>query len=100
MITLAAVALTASVTACNDLAPSGGKQRPVVTATEAPKPIDRTPPPTETPPPVAPTPPPSVATEVAKPPVTVENDDDGPRPSDALGAARQMLDDKEYDKAL
>jgi Tfp pilus assembly protein PilF len=100
MLTLAAVALTASLTACNDLAPSGGKQRPVVTATEAPKPIDRTPPPTETPPPVAPTPPPSVATEVAKPPVTVENDDDGPRPSDALGAARQMLDDKEYDKAL
>ena len=41
-----------------------------------------------------------MATEVSKPPVTVENDDDGPRPADALAAAREMLDDKEYDKAL
>jgi hypothetical protein len=48
MITLAAVALTASVTACNDLAPSGSKQKPVVTTTEPAKPIERTPPPTET----------------------------------------------------
>ena len=98
MITLAAVALAASVTACNDLAPSGSKQKPVVTTTEPAKPIERTPTPTEAPPPVAPTP--TVATEVAKPPVTVENDDDGPRPPDALAAAREMLDDKEYDKAL
>ena len=99
MLTLAAVAVTASLTACNDLAPSGGKAKPVAT-TETPKPIERTPTPTETPPPVAPTPPPTTATEVAKPPVTVENDDDGPRPADALAAARTMLDDKQYDKAL
>ena len=96
---LTAVAMTASIAACNDLA-SSGKKKPVVTTTETPKPIE-TPPPTETPPPVAqPTPPPTVATETAKPPVTVENDDDGPRPVDALAAARDMLDDKEYDKAL
>src|SRR4051794_27322809 len=100
MITLAAVALTASVTACNDLAPSGSKQKPVVATTETPKPIERTPPPTETSKPIERTAPPTIATEVAKPPVTVENDDDGPRPSDALSAARKMLDDKQYDKAL
>ena len=93
---LTAVAMTASIAACNDLG-SSGKQKPVVTTTEAPKPIE-TPTPTETPP-VAPTPPPTVATE-AKPPVTVENDDDGPRPVDALAAAREMLDEKSYDKAL
>ena len=97
---LTAVAMTASIAACNDLA-SSGKQKPVVTTTEAPKPIEA-PAPTETPPPVAPTPPvnPTVATETAKPPVTVENDDDGPRPVDALAAAREMLDEKSYDKAL
>ena len=95
---LTAVAMTASLAACNDLAPSG-KQKPVVTTTETPKPIE-TPPPTETPPAATPTPPPTVATETTKPPVTVENDDDGPRPVDALAAARQMLDDKNFDKAL
>ena len=97
---LTAVAMTASIAACNNLA-SSGKHKPVVTTTEAPKPI-------ETPPPVAPTPPvnptvptvPTVATETAKPPVTVENDDDGPRPVDALAAAREMLEEKSYDKAL
>ena len=95
-----AVALTASLAACNDLAPTGAKKRPVVTTTEPPKPIE-VPTPTETPPPNAPlTPPPTVATDVGKPPVTVENDDDGPRPADALAAAREMLEDKEYDKAL
>ena len=45
-----AVALTASLAACNDLAPTGAKQRPVVTTTEPPKPIEA-PTPTETPPP-------------------------------------------------
>ena len=95
---LTAVALTASIAACNDLAPSG-KHKPVVTTTEAPKPIE-TPAPTETPPPVAPTPPPTVATETAKQPVAVENDDDGPHPPDALATARKLLDDKQYDKAL
>ena len=94
---LTAVAMTASIAACNDLG-SSGKHKPVVTTTEAPKPIEA-PAPTETPPPVAPTPP-TVATETAKPPVTVENDDDGPRPVDALAAAREMLDEKSYDKAL
>ena len=95
---LTAVAMTASIAACNDLAPTR-KQKPVVTTTEPPKPIE-TPTPTATPPPVAPTTPPTVATETAKPPVTVENDDDGPRPVDALAAAREMLDEKNYDKAL
>jgi Flp pilus assembly protein TadD len=90
---LTAVAMTASLAACNDLGATR-KQKPVVTTTETPKPID-----TPTPP-VAPTPPPTVATETAKPPVTVENDDDGPRPVDALAAAREMLDEKSYDKAL
>jgi Tfp pilus assembly protein PilF len=98
---LVAVALTASVAACNDI-PSGAKSRttkaPVVTTTEPPKPIE-VPAPTETPPPVAPTPPPTVATKVDTP-VTVDNDDDGPRPADALGAARELLEEKQYDKAL
>ena len=92
---LTAVALTASLAACNDLAPTGAKKRPVVTTTEAPKPIEAP----AAPPPSA-TPPPTVATDVGKPPVTVENDDDGPRPADALGAAREMLEEKQYDKAL
>jgi Flp pilus assembly protein TadD len=92
---LTAVAMTASLAACNDLAPSG-KQKPVVTTTETPKPIE-TPAPKETP---APTPTPTVAVETTKPPVTVENDDDGPRPVDALTAARQMLEEKNFDKAL
>jgi tetratricopeptide (TPR) repeat protein len=96
---LLAVALTASVAACNDLAPSGAKKAPVVTTTEPPKPIEP-PAPTEAPTPTAPLPPlPTVATEEAKP-VTVDNDDDGPRPAEALGAARKLLDDKQYDKAL
>ena len=38
--------------------------------------------------------PPTVATETAKQPVTVENDDDGPHPPDALATARKLLDDK------
>ena len=46
------------------------------------------------------TPPPTVATEVARTPTTVDNDDDGPRPAGALEAARQLLDQKQYDKAL
>ena len=50
---LTAVALTASLAACNDLAPTGAKKRPVVTTTEPPKPIEA-PTPTETPPPSAP----------------------------------------------
>ena len=95
---LVAVATTASVAACNDIAPTRAKKTQVAT-TEAPKPIE-VPAPTETPPPVAPTPPPTVATEVAKPPVTVDNDDDGPRPAGALIAARKLLEEKQYDKAL
>jgi len=93
---LTAVAMTASLAACNDLAPTGAKKGPVVTTTEPPKPIEA-PAPTEAPPP---NPSPTVATDVGKPPVTVENDDDGPRPADALGAAREMLEEKQYDKAL
>ena len=97
--TLAVVAAAASLAACNDLGTTGTKQKPVVTTTETPKPIDRTPtPPTETPAPVTPTP--SVATETAKPPVAVDNDDDGPHPVDTLATAREMLDEKKYDKAL
>jgi Tfp pilus assembly protein PilF len=96
---LTAVAMTASLAACNDLAPSR-KPKPVVATTETPKPIE-TPAPTETPPPAAtPTPTPTVAKETTKPPVTVENDDDGPRPVDALAAARQKLEEKDFDKAL
>src|SRR5215468_1243335 len=94
---LIAVAMTASVAACNDVTPPAAKPGPVVT-TEPPKPIERTPTPTEAPAPI--TPPPTVATEAGKPPVMVDNDDDGPRPADALGAARKLLDDKQYDKAL
>ena len=41
-----------------------------------------------------------MATETAKQPVAVENDDDGPHPPDALATARKLLDDKQYDKAL
>src|SRR4029078_2044920 len=48
----------------------------------------------------APPPPPTVATETPKQPATVEDDDDGPHPVDALAAARKLLDDKQYDKAL
>jgi tetratricopeptide (TPR) repeat protein len=97
--TLAVLAAAASLAACNDLAPTGSKQKPVVTTTEAPKPIDRMPtPPTETPAPL--TPPPTVATETTKETMAVENDDDGPHPPDTLAAARKLLDDKQYDKAL
>jgi tetratricopeptide (TPR) repeat protein len=90
-----AVALTASIAACNDLSPSPKKvtTTPVAT-TETPKPIEA-PAPAETPPT-----PPTVATETAKQPVAVENDDDGPHPPDALVTARKLLDDKQYDKAL
>src|SRR5262249_13648443 len=95
---LIAVAMTASVAACNDVTPPGPKPGPVVT-TEPPRPIEKTPTPTETPAPVTP-PAPTVATEAGKPPTTVDNDDDGPRPVDALAAARKLLDDKQYDKAL
>ena len=93
---LTAVALTASIAACNDLSPSPKKTTttttttPVVT-TEAPKPI-AAPAPAEAPP--------AVATETVKPPVTVENDDDGPHPPDTLATARKLLDEKQYDKAL
>ena len=91
---LTAVAMTASLAACNDLSSSPKKTTPTppVATTEPPKP-------TEAPAPVE-TPPPTVATETAKPPVTVENDDDGPHPPDALASARKLLDDKQYDKAL
>jgi Flp pilus assembly protein TadD len=92
---LTAVALTASITACNDLSPSSKKTMPApVVTTETPRPIEA-PAPAETPPT-----PPAVATESTKQPVTVENDDDGPHPPDALAAARKLLDDKQYDKAL
>jgi predicted negative regulator of RcsB-dependent stress response len=92
---LTAVAMTASLAACNDL--SSPKPRTTTTtttpspvvATETPKPIEA--PPVATPPVVAETP---------KPPVTVENDDDGPHPPDTLATARKLLDDKQYDKAL
>jgi tetratricopeptide (TPR) repeat protein len=90
-----AVAMTASIAACNDLSPSSKKTTTTTTApvatTEAPKPIEA-PPPVETPP--------TAAIETPKPPVTVENDDDGPHPPDALAAARKLLDDKQYDKSL
>jgi len=97
---LTAVAMTASLAACNDIAPSTKKATPPVATTEASKgqsEIVKTPTATEAP---APTPPPAVATEAAKPPVTVEDDDDGPHPVDALAAARKLLDEKQYDKAL
>jgi tetratricopeptide (TPR) repeat protein len=95
---LTAVAMTASLAACNDLSPSSRKATPVAT-TEPQKPI-AAPAPVETPPPSAPVMPPAVATETTKPPVTVENDDDGPHPPDTLATARELLDDKQYDKAL
>jgi tetratricopeptide (TPR) repeat protein len=93
---LVAVAMTASVAACNDVTPPAPKVAPVAT-TESPKAIEKTPTPTEAP---APTPPPTVATEAAKTPAAVDNDDDGPHPVDALAAARKLLDDKQYDRAL
>jgi tetratricopeptide (TPR) repeat protein len=93
---LTAVAMTASIAACNDLSPSPKKTTTIapVATTEAPKPIEA-PPNAETPPV-----PPTAATETVKQPVTVENDDDGPHPPDALATARKLLDDKQYDKAL
>jgi len=100
---LIAVAMTASIAACNDLAPGRPKPGPVATTTEWPKPIEEAKPTEKTPtPPVAPTTvtPPTVATEVTRKPTAVDNDDDGPRPADSLEAARQMLDEKQYDKAL
>ena len=96
--TLAVVAAAASLAACNDIAPNGPKQKPVVTTTEPPKAIEKTPP-TEAPP-STPLTPPTVATETTKQPMAVENDDDGPHPPDTLVAARKLLDDKQYDKAL
>jgi tetratricopeptide (TPR) repeat protein len=90
-----AVAMTASIAACNDLSPSSKRTTTTTTApvaaTEAPKPTEA--------PPAAETPP-TAAIETPKPPVTVENDDDGPHPPDALATARKLLDDKQYDKAL
>ena len=92
---LTAVAMTASLAACNDLSPSKKTttqtQTAPVATTETPKPI-AAPTPVETPPPVV--------AETAKPPVTVENDDDGPHPPDTLATARKLLDEKQYDKAL
>jgi len=97
---LTAVAMTASLAACNDLSSpkttTKTQPSPVVT-TEAPKPIE-TQAPSEKP--TTPTPAPTVATESEKAPVTVDNDDDGPHPVDALAAARKLLDDKQYDRAL
>src|SRR5437899_1491467 len=71
-ITLIAVAATASLAACNDLAPPGSKQKPTVTTTEPPKTIEPTPPPAEAPGPTAaaPTTPPAAATEIGRTPVT------------------------------
>ena len=92
---LTAVAMTASLAACNDLSPSRKTTTqtttPPVATTEPPKPI-AAPTPVETPPPAV--------AETAKPPVTVENDDDGPHPPDTLATARKLLADKQYDKAL
>ncbi|HXU05398.1 MAG TPA: tetratricopeptide repeat protein [Polyangia bacterium] len=94
---LTAVAMTASLAACNDLSPSSKKtptQTPVpapVATTETLKPIEA-PAPAEMPPPIA--------KETVKQPVAVENDDDGPHPPDTLATARKLLDDKQYDKAL
>jgi len=93
---LLAVAMTASAAACNDITPPATKRAPVVT-TEPPKAIEPTPTPTEAP---APTPPATATTEALKTPEAVDNDDDGPHPADALGSARKLLDDKQYDKAL
>jgi predicted negative regulator of RcsB-dependent stress response len=95
---LTAVAMTASIAACNDLStskkPSTTTTTPSVATTETPKPSEP-PVPAETPPA-----PPTFAAETVKPPVTVENDDDGPHPPDALAASRKLLDEKQYDKAL
>jgi len=93
---LTAVAMTASIAACNDLSST---PRKTTTTTQSPVATTEPPKPTEAPAPVE-TPPPTVATETAKPPVTVENDDDGPHPPDTLTTARKLLDDKQYDKAL
>jgi Flp pilus assembly protein TadD len=91
--------MTASVAACNDLSSPKTKTTtttptPPVVTTEAPKPIEA-PAPAETPPA-----PPTVAKPIDKTPVAVDNDDDGPHPVDTLAAARKLLDDKQYDKAL
>ena len=94
---LTAVALTASIAACNDLSSSPRQDDDRTGRRRRSRPSrSRRRAPAETPP----TPPPTVATETAKQPVAVENDDDGPHPPDALATARKLLDDKQYDKAL
>jgi Flp pilus assembly protein TadD len=53
------------------------------------------------PPPVAVLPPqPKVETEVVTSAPTVDNDDDGPRPPEALAAARKALEAGDHDRAL
>ena len=69
---------------------------PVVSTTEPPKPTEL-----PLPPPVAVLPPqPKVETEVVTSAPTVDNDDDGPRPPEALAAARKALEAGDHEKAL
>ena len=96
---LTAVAMTASVAACNDLSSPKTKTTPTTT-TPTPSPVVTTEAPKPTPAPAPAETPPTLAKETDKTPVTVDNDDDGPHPVDTLAAARKLLDDKQYDKAL
>ena len=92
-----AVAMTATLAACNDITSTPPtKAREVATQpstlVEAPKPIEAPPLPAALPTP------PAVTTAVAT--ETVEDDDDSLKPGDALGAARKLLDEDKPERAF
>jgi Flp pilus assembly protein TadD len=93
-----AVAMTATLAACNDITSTPTtRARPVATQTpapvEAPKPTEAPPPPIAVLPP-----PPAVKVEIAT--ETVEDEEDIVKPGDALAAARKALDEDKPERAF
>lgn len=91
-----ALSFGAALGACEDLPPPARKASPPVTATTPPVPP---------PAPVAPTPTPVVTPEPTKAPDTIAKGEqvepiDAPKPLDACGLARKLLDEGEVAKAL
>jgi len=84
-----AVAMTATLAACNDITSTPPTKARAV-ATQPPTPVE-SPKPIEAPPPL---PAATAATE------TVEDEDDTLKPGDALGAARKLLEEDKPERAL
>ena len=93
-----AVAMTATLAACNDITSTPPTKARAV-ATQPPTPVEP-PKPIEAPPPLpAALPPPPVVTATAAT-ETVEDEDDTLKPGDALGAARKLLEEDKPERAL